>query len=43
MENRKVEIEQRQAEIDHLEKEKGKIQDQIFAEFCKRVGIRNIR
>jgi len=43
MENRKVEIEQRQAEIEHLEKEKGKIQDEIFADFCKHVGIPNIR
>ena len=43
MENRKVEIEQRQAEIEQLEKEKGKIQDEIFADFCKCVGIPNIR
>lgn len=43
IENRRVEIEQRQGDIDKLEREKGKIQDELFAQFCNRIGIQNIR
>ena len=36
-------MEERKTQIEKLEKKKRAIQDEVFAEFCARVGIRNIR
>lgn len=43
IEGRKVIIEDLQKEIKQLEKNKSQIQDEVFSDFCKKVGIKNIR
>lgn len=36
-------MERRQKEIDKLDASKNQIEDKVFADFCRRVGIRHIR
>ena len=43
IEARKKEMDERKTQIEQLEKEKSAIEDEVFAGFCVRVGIHNIR
>ncbi|KAL3110053.1 hypothetical protein niasHT_015656 [Heterodera trifolii] len=43
IESRRIEIEERKIEIERLEQNKNAIADEIFTEFCAKIGINHIR
>uniref|UniRef100_A0A914HXQ1 Structural maintenance of chromosomes protein n=1 Tax=Globodera rostochiensis TaxID=31243 RepID=A0A914HXQ1_GLORO len=43
IENRQIEIEERKVEIERLEQKKNAFADDIFAQFCAKIGINHIR